>query len=721
MMKVAEVYIEYSSLAVDRSFTYTYKNENLRAGMRVFVRFANREIMGFVVKTYEMSETQKANLTYKIQPILSCVDDEPLLNDESFALAHYMAKACVAPLICCFQVMLPSKLKPKRSNLKIKKDIYVIYVKSVPMKGKKQQEALTYMMKVKEVKRSDFNKRFSCLQRLLDEGATILVAREASANLFTSKVKDKVVSLNEEQMKAIQMIQNKRAYHVHLLHGVTGSGKTEVFLRLASQVLKEGKQVLILVPEISLTPQMLDRVKARFGEDVAIYHSELNNQEKYEQFQLVKKQQVSIVVGTRSAVFMPFDRLGLIIMDEEHDQSYKQSNSPRYHCRDIANARAQYHQCPLVLASATPSLESYARAYKGIYQLIELKKRIFDNPPRIHIVDMKKEMKNGGDYVLSEVLKCALYECLHRHEQSIILLNRRGYAPMLRCVDCGHVQKCAHCDLTLNYHKTNNRLLCHTCGYQETVKLHCPQCHGHNIRQTGLGTQRLQEHIQSLFPTAKILRMDADTTKKKGAHKKMLSAFGKGDYDILLGTQMISKGLDFERVSLVGIVNGDALLARNNYQSVEMNFDLLTQASGRSGRGLIDGEVYIQVYDPKHYAIRCVEKHSYFDFFKQEMQFRHVGKYPPYYYLASIIFKSKQESLTFKEASDMKEYIKDKDIRIVGPASLLKRKDSYQARLLLKSQNLENLQTQVSLLKDLHLQQKCKTILEIDINPLHIE
>lgn len=720
-MRVADIYIEYSASAVDRSFCYRLDDESVQVGMRVQVPFANRNIIGFVVKIYEISQAEVEQLGYTLQRVQAKIDDYPLLNEEAFALAAYMAKRCVAPTISCFQAMLPAKLKPKSTNHKRKMEAYVVLKEEVSLRGKSQQEAIAYVVEHQPVKRQVFNKKFHCLARLVALGAVEIVYQEARALLYEAKESQAFLPLNEEQKQAVVAITKYPYHHVHLLHGVTGSGKTEVFLHLAQQTLQAGKQVLILVPEIALTPQMVERVKGRFGKQVAIYHSQLNNQEKYEQFKLVFEKEVSIVVGTRSAVFMPFDNLGLIIMDEEHDQSYKQDSTPRYHCRDIAIKRGEYHDCCVVLASATPALETYARAYKGVYQLVGLTKRIYDNVPNTYLIDMKESMRHSANYILSETLQSAIQQRLDKGEQSIILLNRRGYAPILRCVSCGEVRKCPHCDLALNYHKSTHELVCHMCDYREPLQPHCTKCGSDKLKYLGLGTQKLEEVLSQLFPTARVLRMDADTTRHKNAHEQMLDKFANHDYDILIGTQMIAKGLDFENVTLVGILNGDAMLSRSDYRSVELTFDLLEQASGRSGRGTKDGEVFIQVYDPEHYAIKCVEAHDYQTFFKKEMQFRHLGKYPPFTYLASLIFVHKDQTLLHDEITKLFQGVAIEDVRKLGPIELLKRNDEYRMRVVLKSKHFETMVQHVHFLKKRHQTLKHKAKIEIDINPLHME
>lgn len=719
-LNVAQIYIEYANMAVDKTFSYLCSSFHVCRGLRVEVEFAQRKIVGFVWDVVEMDENEINQVSYEIKPILRIIDEKPFLNEELFSLAQYMAKHCVAPLISCLGAMLPTKLKPKSNNHLRKMETWVVFDQFEELKTAKQKEALSYLQFHQKIMRSEFNKLYKTqLQVILEKQLAHLEERESSSK-FVFDYEDEIFVLNENQKEAIRKMSEHSSFQTYLLHGVTGSGKSEVFLRMAQQVIEAGRQVLILVPEIGLTPQMVKRVSARFKNSMAIYHSSLNNQEKYEQYKLVYEKKVNIVVGTRSAIFMPFDNLGLIIMDEEHDQSYKQDSTPKYHTKDIATYRAKFHDCPLILASATPSLESYARAIKNVYTLIEMPNRINGSMPSSKLIDMKESMRLGNSYILSNELKEAIQNRLERKEQSILLLNRRGYAPILRCMDCGTVLKCPRCDLALNYHKQTNEMKCHICGYSELHTRTCKQCHGQNIRYVGMGTQKLEEHIQESFPQANIVRMDFDTTGRKNAHEKLLKEFEERG-DILLGTQMIAKGLDFERVTLVGILNGDALLNRTDYRSVELTFDLLVQASGRSGRKDKEGEVLIQVYDANHYAIKCAQNHDYKTFFKHEMQFRHLGGYPPYTYLGSITILDKNEEEVAMRCASIMKFLQGKEVKVLGAIELVKQMDQYRQRIVIKGKHEELIS---SILYDVykeHLKEKEKTKMEIGMNPYMLD
>ena len=541
-----------------------------------------------------------------------------------------------------------------------------------------------------------------------------IIEKEKEGNTYSTVKKSLPLELTEEQRKVKTEFESSDD-SVFLLRGVTGAGKTEVYLQLADEVLKKGKQVLILVPEIALTPQMIERVASRFGSHLAIYHSRLNAQQKYEQYQLVRQKKASIVVGTRSAVFLPFDNLGLIIMDEEHDSSYKQDSQPAYHCRDIAIWRGKYHHCKVLLGSATPTLESYARALKNVYHLLTLEHRINDSLPVTEIVSMKNEKQN----ILSDVLKEKIQDRLDKNEQVILLLNRRGYHNILRCKECGEVVKCPHCDLAMSYHYKENVMKCHTCETMTRIPKICPSCHSDSGFATfGYGTEKLLEVVQNTFKDARILRMDRDTTSKKDDHEKILKAFGNHEADILLGTQMIAKGLDFAGVTLVGILNGDEGLARTDFRSCEVTFDLLMQASGRSGRANKQGEVVIQVYDESHYAVTCAAKQDYVSFFKNEMKFRHIGNYPPYSYFISLTVYSLSEEKAEETALWLKNALHG-NFKIIGVVKLLKIKDQYRSRILLKGKDLDEMRNEIRKLLD--TDENRKKNIHIDVNPMVID
>ncbi|WP_018392299.1 primosomal protein N' [Bacillus sp. 37MA] len=482
---------------------------------------------------------------------------------------------------------------------------------------------------------------------------------------------DKPLKLTENQQEAIEPILatiNDGTTETFLLHGVTGSGKTEIYLQSISQVIEKGQEAIVLVPEISLTPQMTERFKRRFGNDVAVLHSGLSIGEKYDEWRKISRKEVKVVVGARSAVFAPFENIGLIIIDEEHETSYKQEENPRYHARDVAIWRAAYYDCPVILGSATPSLESFARAKKGVYTLLTLDNRVNDRPlPSVDIIDMREELREGNRSMFSRTLFDKIKDRLEKEEQTVLFLNKRGYSSFIMCRDCGYVAGCPHCDVSMTYHRHRHQLKCHYCGYEEPAPNICPECGSEHIRHFGTGTQKIEEELLKLLPEVRIIRMDVDTTGTKGSHERLLRQFANKEADILLGTQMIAKGLDFPDITLVGVLSADTMLHLPDFRSSEKTFQLLTQVSGRAGRHHLPGEVVVQTYTPEHYSIQLAAEQNYESFYQQEMTMRKMGGYPPFYYLA-LINVSHKEAI---EASSAANKIVTKIKPSLSPAAVI--------------------------------------------------
>ncbi|QLK85827.1 primosomal protein N' [Staphylococcus sp. 17KM0847] len=510
-----------------------------------------------------------------------------------------------------------------------------------------------------------------------------------------------------------------------LLHGVTGSGKTEVYLQIIEEVLNHQREAMMLVPEIALTPQMVNRFKRRFGDEVAVLHSGLSHGERYDEWQKIRDGRAKVSVGARSSIFAPFKKLGIIIIDEEHEATYKQEDYPRYHARDIAAWRCQYHHCPLVLGSATPSLESYARATKKVYQLLSMPTRVNQQPlPDIIIRDMREELANGNRSIFSNDLAKAIEERLEKKEQVVLFLNRRGYASFMLCRDCGHVPQCPNCDISMTYHKTSDELKCHYCGHHEPVPFKCPNCESEHIRQMGTGTQRVEELIQERFPSARIIRMDVDTTSKKGSHEQLLKAFGEGQGDILLGTQMIAKGLDFPNITLVGVLNADTMLNLPDFRSSERTYQLLTQVAGRAGRHQKKGDVIIQTYNPDHYAIQDVQANDYLAFYEKEMKFRQIGKYPPYYYLINFTISHENMKKVLQAATHIHQILLQHltgKAFVLGPApaALTRINNAFRFQILVKYKSEPSLAHALRYLDDYYHEQyeQDHLVLRIDIGP----
>ncbi len=541
-------------------------------------------------------------------------------------------------------------------------------------------------------------------------------------------VPTKPLPLTNEQQTAIKPVLHtiqEEKHDTFLLFGVTGSGKTEIYLQSIQAVLTKGKDAIVLVPEIALTPQMVDRFKSRFGNDVAVLHSGLSIGEKYDEWRKIQRKEAKVVVGARSAIFAPFENLGIIIIDEEHETSYKQEETPRYHARDVAIQRAAFHQCPVILGSATPSLESFARAKKDVYQLLTLSKRMNDRGlPPVSIVDMREEMRNGNRSMFSKELFEKMEDRIAKKEQIILFLNRRGHSSFMMCRDCGYVMQCPHCDISLTYHRYSNEMKCHYCGFDTGVPQTCPECTSTHIRYFGTGTQKVEEELLKLLPEARIVRMDVDTTSRKGAHEKLLDHFQSGKADILLGTQMIAKGLDFPNVTLVGVLSADTMLHLPDFRAGEKTFQLLTQVSGRAGRHELVGEVIIQTYTPEHYSIQLAGLQDYERFYQQEMVMRKVGSYPPYYFLVMITVSHEDLMKAFGTTDKIAKYMGTKissEAMMLGPvaSSIPRINDRYRYQCLIKYKHEPELNTALKKVLEHYQKQYIKEglTISIDVNP----
>ncbi len=509
-----------------------------------------------------------------------------------------------------------------------------------------------------------------------------------------------------------------------LLHGVTGSGKTEIYMHLIQEVVSSGKSAIMLVPEITLSMQIVDNFYKRFGSDVAILHSALSQGEKHDEYLKILRGDVHIVVGTRSAIFAPVKNLGIIIIDEEHSESYKQDNTPRYNAIDIAKWRIEYHNIPLVLGSATPTFESYARALKGVYTLLSLPKRVNDAKlPSIKVVDMAMEAKKRN-MILSEYLKEKIIDRLDRKEQVILFLNRRGYGTLVSCMACGYAFKCPNCDITLTFHKSSNALRCHYCGYYLKKPEVCPECKSQEIRESGIGTEKLESELSKFFPSARLIRMDADTTSKKGSHDRIIKDFKNEKYDILFGTQMISKGLDFPKVSLVGIISADTTLNIPDFRSGERSFALFSQVAGRAGRSGLESEVIIQTFNPDNFTIKMLEMGSFLKNYQYEMSIRKKLKYPPYYYLVGVKICSSIYEDASIEATKVSKFLKEKLDResiVLGPttAGIFKIKNIYRFQIVIKYRYDDKLKNALKDIDEQYINHKT-VYLELDMNPYYI-
>lgn len=724
-----KVIVEYTTKSLDKIFIYkvpSFLESIIKVGMKVSVPFNNQMIIGFVLELTNKVD----NTEFEIKEIKDIVDKSLILNDELLELGYFLKDQTMCSLITAYQTMLPSGLKVK-SNEK-RHDLFIEYVsikdknralkyKEIYKNRKGQIKVIDELLYKEKVLKKEF--RNDLIKPLL-ENNIIEIIKEQKYRINVNSERNEKTLTNDQTKVYNQVVKSFDRYEPFLLYGVTGSGKTEVYIKLIEEVIKRGKTAIMLVPEISLTTQIAKRFYEAFSSDVAILHSALSNGEKYDEYLKIFKGEVHVVVGTRSAIFAPLNNLGIIILDEEDSSSYKQDNNPRYHARDIATFRAKYNNIPLLLASATPSLESKARADKGVYTLLKLPNRVGKSLlPKIHIVDMEPEMKKRN-MIFSEILQNKIKEKLERHEQIILLLNRRGFSTYITCSNCGYTYKCPNCDITLTYHKTSNNLICHYCGYQKKCDNNCPECHEKALNYYGLGTEKLEETIKSMYPLARVVRMDQDTTRNKGMHESIINAFKSEEYDILLGTQMISKGLDFPKVTLVGVINADTTLNIPDYRSSENTFSLLSQVAGRSGRSNIPGEVIIQTFNPDNFVINCVKDHSYDKFYLYEMNFRKTLKYPPYYYLVSLKVVGASYEETIENSKKVKSYLDNnlsKDILVLGPttASVFKYNNEYRMQIIIKYKKEANLKTVLKEIDNMFITNK-NIRLEVDFNPIRI-
>ncbi len=717
----ASVLIEYSVKSLNKEFDYiipeALKN-NIKVGHKVLVPFGKSNVEGFVLKIHD----KKENIEYK--EITKLIEPEFYLTKELLDLGKYISNKTICNKITAYQVMLPKALKASVKTCINKKNICYVSLNEIDTKkyilenkrNKKEIEIINYLIENKKVLKTELY--CSSLSTLIKKRIVKEEVCEVNREVDYIKENKTKINLTEEQLKAYQSIINEKENKKFLLYGVTGSGKTEVYIKVIQKYLNEGKESILLVPEISLTPQIVSRFKSEFGDKVAVLHSALSEGEKYDEYRKIFNGNVKIVVGARSAVFAPFTNIGVIIIDECQSQSYKQDNAPRYDAIDIALKRCEYNNARCILGSATPSLEQYARAEKEIYKLISLTKRINEILPEVILVDMNKEVKKRN-FIISDDLNLKILEKLNKKEQIIIMLNRRGYSTFISCSSCGFVHKCPHCDISLIYHKSSNNLRCHYCGYNIKMKDVCPNCNETSIKDLGLGTEKLEKLFKEKYKTAKILRMDQDTTSTKGSHQKLIDSFKNREFDILIGTQMISKGLNFPNVTLVGVINADASLAIPDYKSGERTFELLMQTGGRSGRNNLPGEVLIQTYNPENYVLKYIKDYDYKSFYNYEMNIRKRLKYPPYYYMVSVKVVSSDYNLARDESVKIHKYLiknLDNSFIVLGPstAPIFKLSGKYNFQIIIKYKKESNLYETLKSINEMYDYKEVK--IEIDTN-----
>lgn len=717
------VLVELSNKNIDRVFDYSVPDcflDKIKLGIRVKVPFGKMELEGFVVEVKDSSDIE-------VKDILDVIDDEAILNSELLELGKKMQEDTLATLISCYQIMLPKALKAKNGQVINKKfDTYYYLNKDIVCYGKlstSQEKIINLCMEKEYVLRKELvDISLSSLNTLIKKNILLEKKLEHYRLSYNEKIEPKKELTNDQKSVVDEVLANT-GYFPYLLFGVTGSGKTEVYMELIEDALNKGKTSIVLVPEISLTPQMVLRFQKRFGDNIAAIHSALSDGEKYDEWRRIVKGEAKIVIGARSAIFAPLNNIGMIIIDEEHSDSYKQDDSnPRYNAKDIALLRGKYHNCPVIMGSATPSLEVFARAKKGVFKLLELPNRINGKSlPHINIVDMNEMIsKTKGHF--SPVLLEAISARLLKNEQIILLLNRRGYSSFVTCKNCGYTFKCPNCDITLTYHKSSRTLRCHYCGYGTKVYDTCPECHEKSINDLGVGTEKVEEELNKLFPESRILRMDFDTTSRKGMHEKMIKDFKNHEYDILLGTQIVSKGLDFDNVTLVGVINADTSLNIPDFRSSETTFSLLAQVAGRAGRSDKEGEVIIQTFNPEHYAIQYTKKHDYLGFYNREMSIRRELKYPPYYYICYVKISGKDNKYIYEESLKITKLFHNKLINMIilgpSPCTIFKLNNIYRYGIILKYKKDEDLREVLNKVIE-HYKDNRNIKIDVNFNPSH--
>jgi len=720
----ALVLIQYGVKVLDKTFTYRIpENLKVEIGNKVKVIFANKTIYGIVIDINDFTELESVN------DIIDVINPDIKLNEELLKLGYFIKENTLCTLIKAYQTMLPSSLKVKNIDSDFNK--YDEFIKL--NKGKK--EILEYIRNNKRSK-----SRIDILDRLLNN--EILNRKDVSISykklleldlIKIEKVRKYRINKNNnnriiynltQEQKDVVLRVNLNNNNVYLLYGITGSGKTICYIDLINKVINQNKTALMLVPEISLTTQMVNRLYSSFGNDVAILHSGLSDGEKYDEYSKINSGKIKVVVGTRSAIFAPIKNIGIIIIDEEHSSTYKQENNPRYNTIDIAKWRSEYNNCPLILGSATPSLESFARAKKGVYKLLILGNRVGNySLPEVNLVDMTKEVKKGN-ILFSDDLKNEIINSLDRKEQVMLLLNRRGFSTIVSCQNCGFTYKCPQCEITLTYHKTSNNMRCHYCGYTKIYDEYCTNCKEKSIRSFGTGTEKIEEEIKKLFSDAKILRMDADTTIKKGSYEKYINMISNNEVDIIIGTQMISKGLDFPNISLVGIINADESLNIPDFRSRERTFSLLNQVSGRAGRSGISSKVIIQTYNKENEIFEFIKNNDYINFYNSEMNIRKVLKYPPYYYLLSIKVCSKDYDKASKNSIKIANYLKNNISShsiLLGPSTsnIFKINNVYRFQIIIKYKFDNQLFKNIQFIDNMYINEK-DVFIEIDNNPVSL-
>ena len=733
---IARVTLE---IALGKEFDYLIPAElegKVEVGTRVKVPFANRQVLGCVTAMVETSE--HGNL----KAIIKTIGAQSQITPNILRLSRWIADYYCCPPEIALKTVLPEAVRKEKHGWREQ-----LFVRAIPQTGDApkltaiQSKVLEILLTKPALPMQELlhtaKTTAATVRRLEDKGLLSITNQISERDPYAHEtiLPSQSMTLNAEQTAALAEILNPKENKVFLLHGVTGSGKTEVYLQAIAHALKNGKGAIVLVPEISLTPQTVERFKARFSSGplqtlVAVLHSHLSTGERHDEWHKIRQGRARIVIGARSAIFAPVDPLGLIIVDEEHEHSYKQEEAPRYNARDVAVVRAQMEGAVVVLGSATPSMESFYNAQKGKYRLLELLKRADDKKmPIVRVIDMRQAARQEkGPPVFSPQLKEAMTQRLERKEQTILFLNRRGFATSMQCPLCGYVATCPNCSVSLTYHRAAQRLRCHICAHDVPAPTVCPdpKCKNPAIRYSGLGTERVESTLNTLFPKARICRMDSDTLKRKDDFRRILGDFRTGKIDILVGTQMIAKGLHFPNVTLVGIIHADLSLHIPDFRAGERTFQLLVQVAGRAGRGDVEGEVFVQAFTPFHPAIQYARRHDFAGFYEQELDFRRQLKYPPLSHIALLTIKGRnEEKVSFSADHTKRELEKHlteiRDLTIAGPAPapLAKSESHYRYQIMLRTSQMSKLSRKLAELK-LNLALPEDVLLTVDIDPVNL-
>ncbi|HKL12701.1 MAG TPA: primosomal protein N' [Halanaerobiales bacterium] len=741
MNKFAEVIVDLPVHKFDKVYDYiipTALEGKLKVGMAVKVRFGKRKVRAFILNIKTETEVEKDIL----KEIDSLISQEVFFDRSDLKLYKWISKYYCALLISVIKAAVPTAVFKgtisKKTVKKVKLKIAVKHInkelEKLKSRAPSQFKVLNYFKKntKKEIKLNklirDLDVYIGAVHKLVDKD--ILEYNESVKRRIPYKDFEK--SMVEEleptaTQKEVLNTINKNLFednsNTYLLHGVTGSGKTEVYMQLIKEVLNKDKGAILLVPEISLTPLMVKRFYSRFGEEIAVLHSALSTGERYDEWRNIKNGKARIVIGARSAIFAPVKNLGIIIIDEEHENSYKQGNHPYYHAREVAKKRAEINNIDLILGSATPSLESYYKAKEKNYKYLSLPQRI-DNKkmPPVEIIDMTEELKQGNPSIFSNKLETSLKQTLNKGEQALLFLNRRGYSSFVLCRSCGEVIRCENCDISMTYHRNKNKLICHYCGATKDIPKYCPNCSSKYIKDFGIGTERIENEVKKLLPKADVARMDQDTTTRKGSHRKILSKLENNEIDILIGTQMVAKGHDYPNISFVGVITADTIMNLPDFRSSERTFQLLTQVAGRTGRGKKKGTVAIQTYNPEHYSVLAAKEHDYEYFYNKEIVLRKALKYPPFINLVNITITHKNKNKAEKAAKKLYNHIKDYRIKkIVGPspAPIERIRGRYRVQLLLKFNEINNRTNVLIRIKENYLKKVSMNVkYNIDVDPI---